>query len=573
MEKRVALAIFLCFVVLVIYQAMLPKPAVVPAPASTPAGQAGAPATTPANPAPPPVAGAPATPAPGAPAVTTAPTAPAAAPLVSDTAAHDIVVDTDAIHAVFTTAGARLKSWQLKKYFNSAHQPLDLVPSDIPDTYARPFTLTTDDPALSATIANALYQPSTKDLTLGSSPGELSFDFKDSSGLSVHKTFHLQPEGKPYLLAVDAAIAVNGKSRPVVLSIGPGIGPGYSDDGSRDVGRSAVQMRADKVERLAANKLSEQSRFEGTQRFAGVEDQYFLSVVLPGEKPVRVDYQPVTLPVPNDPKGRSRTFVAYDVAVPNAASLTFFMGPKDLDILRAVDPQLVRVINFGFFALLVVPLLQALKWIHSLIGNYGWSIVVLTILINLLMFPLRHRSMVSMRKMQALQPQVKAIQERYKNYKMTDPEKGKMNQEMMALYKAKGVSPMSGCFPMLLTMPILYAFYSLLSASIELRGAPFMGWIHDLALKDPLYITPILMGATMFWQQRMMPSTADPVQQKMFLFMPLLFTVMFLAAPSGLVIYWLVSNIMAVGQQYMTNRMIGAPVPARAAAKPAPQKS
>jgi YidC/Oxa1 family membrane protein insertase len=147
-----------------------------------------------------------------------------------------------------------------------------------------------------------------------------------------------------------------------------------------------------------------------------------------------------------------------------------------------------------------------------------------------------------------------------------------MNQEMMALYKAKGVSPMSGCFPMLLTMPILYAFYSLLSASIELRGAPFMGWIHDLALKDPLYITPILMGLTMFWQQRMMPSTADPVQQKMFLFMPLLFTVMFLAAPSGLVIYWLVSNIMAVGQQYMTNRMIGAPVPARAV-KPAPQKT
>src|SRR5262249_34934256 len=150
-----------------------------------------------------------------------------------------------------------------------------------------------------------------------------------------------------------------------------------------------------------------------------------------------------------------------------------------------------------------VPMLQALKWINGFVHNYGFSIIVLTILINVAIFPLRHRSMVSMKKMQSLQPQIKAIQERYAKFKMTDPEKGKMNKEMMALYKHKGVTPASGCVPMLLTLPILYAFYNLLSGAIELRGAPFVGWIHDLALRDPYYITPVLMGATMVWQQRM----------------------------------------------------------------------
>src|SRR4029079_2933018 len=153
----------------------------------------------------------------------------------------------------------------------------------------------------------------------------------------------------------------------------------------------------------------------------------------------------------------------------------------------------------------------------------------------------------SMKKMQALQPEVKAIQERYAKYKVTDPERQKMNTEMLALYKQRGVSPASGCVPMLLTMPILLAFYNLLSQAIELRGAPFVGWIHDLAAKDPTYVWPILMGATMFWQQKMTPSTADPMQQKIFLVMPIVFTVMFLNMPAGLVIYWLTSNILTVG--------------------------
>jgi YidC/Oxa1 family membrane protein insertase len=237
----------------------------------------------------------------------------------------------------------------------------------------------------------------------------------------------------------------------------------------------------------------------------------------------------------------------------------YFFGPKDFDVLSSVDRDLVRAIHFGMFSWLVVPLLRALKWINVYIGNYGWSIIALTVLINLVMFPLRHKSVVSMRRMQEIQPQVKAIQDRYAHLKMTDPARQNMNKEMMQLYKERGVNPASGCVPMLLTLPVLFAFYAMLSVAIELRGAPFIGWIKDLSAHDPLFITPVLMGITQFVQTKMTPSTADPAQQKVMMFMPLLFMFMFVWAPSGLVLYWTVSNLWAIGQQAITNRIIGPP--------------
>jgi len=176
-----------------------------------------------------------------------------------------------------------------------------------------------------------------------------------------------------------------------------------------------------------------------------------------------------------------------------------------------------------------------------------------------------------MRKMQELQPDVKAIQNRYSKLKATDPARQKMNSELMALYRERGVNPASGCMPMLLTMPVLFAFYSLLAVSIEIRGAPFVLWITNLAQHDPMYVTPILMGMTMVIQQRMTPSTADPMQQKIMMFMPVMFTFMFLWAPSGLVLYWLISNIWAVGQQYITNKIIG-PTEARTVRPPAERR-
>ena len=551
MEKRVFLAILLSFVVLAVYQAMFPpvqpvRPAVDEV------------ATAPVDSAAPPTAAASGT---GAPA----PAAPAA--LVADASARDIVVETDAVRAVFTTAGATLKSWQLKAYLEDG-APFDLLPADAPASVARPFTVTTGDPALSRTLATALYRPSADQLHLGSAAGQLTFEYRDESGLNVRKTFHFQPEGKPYLLRVEAAVDQGGASRPVTVSSGTGIGTGLAAGGFYHVPVRAVQHLAGDVDHLTAADLGDRSKFDGDIRFAGIDDQYFLFAVLPGSERVSVEYRAISMPATAE--SEARALMAFDVSVPGPFALSYYIGPKEFDTLRGVDErlQLVRAIDFGFLSPIVVPLLIALKWVHGLVGNWGWAIIVLTILINVLIFPLRHRSMVSMKKMQALQPEVKAIQERYAKYKVTDPERQKMNQEMMGLYKQKGVNPVAGCVPMLLTMPVLFAFYSMLSAAIELRGAPFVGWITDLSRHDPWYVTPVLMGLSMLWQQRMMPTTADPIQQKVFLLMPVIFTVSFLWAPSGLVLYWFTSNLLAIGQQYFTNRTVAQPaaVPGRSAA-------
>jgi len=252
--------------------------------------------------------------------------------------------------------------------------------------------------------------------------------------------------------------------------------------------------------------------------------------------------------------------VAYAIESQKSDQVQFFAGPKDFDVLAAIGPDATRAIDFGWFGVIVVPLLRSLKWINIYSGNYGWAIVILTIIINLLVLPFRHMSVVSMRKMQAIQPEVKAIQDRYAKYKATDPAKQKMNQEMMALYKERGVNPAGGCIPTLLTLPLIFAFYRMLSTAIELRGAPFIGWIHDLSAHDPYFITPILMGASQFVQQWMMPATGvDPSQQKVMMFMPIMFTFLFLWAPSGVAIYWLVTNVWQIGQQYLTNTIIGPP--------------
>ena len=212
------------------------------------------------------------------------------------------------------------------------------------------------------------------------------------------------------------------------------------------------------------------------------------------KEPVALHFEPVPVPA-REGADPPPPYVAWSIqysSPPNGAA--FFVGPKDFDVLAAVDRELVRAIDFGMFAFLVVPLLRALKWVNVYVGNYGWSIVVLTVLINVAMFPLRHKSVVSMRRMQEIQPEIKAIQDRYANLKMTDPARQKMNTEMMALYKERGVNPASGCVPMLLTLPVLFAFYAMLSVAIELRGAPFIGWIKDLSVHDPLFITPVADG-------------------------------------------------------------------------------
>jgi YidC/Oxa1 family membrane protein insertase len=566
MEKRVLLAVFLSFLVLYGYQALFP------APKPQPTGRAQA--TKPS--ASEPTAARPGTP----PATTTAATPPqpstagtalteqtehAPAAVVTEAAERTITVDTAAVTAVFTNRGARILSWRLKWYKDDLGKPVDLVPEGLPNDMPRPFALRTEDPAISARLNAALYKgtaggAAAPDRLEVTSPADLTFEFQDAGGLQARKVFRIDPNG--FILTYSSAIQNGSRVLNPVVQWGPGLGDSIHVAGQKSSFGAYVQktqpilMKDGKVERIPTPQ--QHPSHQGSFAFAGVDDHYFIAMAVePG--PARVQYFAVLAPVPGQ-ADMQRDLVAWEVLFAKTPqNARFFMGPKDFDVLASVDRPLVKAIHFGIWDFLAVPLLRALKWIYGYVGNYGWSIIILTVLINVVMFPLRHKSVVSMRRMQELQPQIKAIQDRYAKLKVTDPERQKMQAETMALYKEKGVNPASGCVPMLLTMPVLFAFYALLSVAIEMRGAPFAFWIKDLSAHDPFYITPLIMGATMFLQQRMTP-VADPAQAKVMMLTPIMFLFFFLWAPSGLVIYWTVSNLLGIGQQFATNRIIGAPV-------------
>ena len=549
MERRVLLAIFLAFIVLYTWQALFVKPVPKPVPGAT---------TTASSPAPAAGVSADAGSAspPAAPLASAKPAAPLATALVADTAERDVRVETRDVIALFTNKGARLKSWRLKHYLDQQKQPQELI-EHLP-SQPLPFTLRAGSDTTTATVNEGLYTvtgaPAT---TADASPVDLRFEYRDSAGVHAIKQFHLDPSS--YVFTFQATVTESDKPLTPSIAWGPAIG----DVGelSRVVKRSeGILYQAGKVVRLAPKDIAKQSLYDGEFHYAGVDDNYFMvAAVFP--TPIKVTFAPVSIPPPADSKDAARDLVAFTLE-PHAgdAPLKFFAGPKDFDVLSTIDRDLAKAIDFGMFTVIVVPLLRSLKWVNGYVGNYGWAIIILTFFINVILFPLRHKSVVSMRKMQEIQPQVKAIQERYKNLKATDPEKQKMNTEMMALYKEKGVNPASGCVPMLLTMPFIFAFYALLSTAIELRGAPWVLWVHDLSAHDPYFVTPILMGVSQVWQQRLAPAAGmDPIQQKMTMLMPVFFTFLFLWYPSGVALYWLVNNVFAIGQQYATNYMIGPP--------------
>jgi YidC/Oxa1 family membrane protein insertase len=551
MEKRVLIAVLLSFLVLYGYTALFPPPKrpVAPKPVATPNA-------TPASSQTPTASGETAAAPP--PAV-----APAVAATVAETAERRIVVETDVVRAVFSNRGGVITSWTLKQYPGADGKPVDLVPADLPANQPRPFTLRLGDDKRTAAVNTALFRTSTAgELDGRAAPVSLTFEYEDASGFHARKAFRIEPHS--YVITFSIAVKDGAADVNPVVQWGPGLGDTTFVVGQNSRFGTYLQhaqgiVYADgSVMRLPEAKVLSQPTWQGNYPFAGIDDHYFIaSLVRPGM--ARVTYQPAKVPVTGQPD-QLRELMAFDVlfSAPPKDQRVFF-GPKDFDVMAAIDRDLVRTIYYGIFSFLAVPLLHALKWINAFIGNYGWSIIILTVLINLAMFPFRHKSVVSMRKMQALQPQMKAIQDRYAKFKMTDPQQQKKQEEIMALYREKGINPASGCLPMLATMPILFAFYAMLSVSIELRGQPWALWIHDLSQHDPYYITPVLMGISMLWQQKLTP-VADPAQAKMMMLTPVMFLFFFLWAPSGLVLYWLVSNLLGIGQQYATTRIIGAPV-------------
>jgi YidC/Oxa1 family membrane protein insertase len=570
-NKRLLIAAVLSMAVLFLWQMLFPPPEAPAPPRPAVAGAApsaaGASAPVPAgSPVP---AGAPSVPSAGAAAV-----AASAAPELPPVAAAEErveVLENDALRAEFTNRGARLVSLRVKGMNGAAGSPdgeLELVAPRKESPL--PFSLL--GPAGEPLAANAALFVATRETTKDGE--QLRFQYRDAQG-EVEKAFLLGPEGRMEIVV--AAPATPGFN----LLLGPGLRARTVEElASRFELRRAVWSAAGEVETHDPAKANEVLELPGeTLSWVGLEDTYFLTAVVPLQPVAKARFRPVLLvpageprtfdnkPVPPPPaeiaatdKDLPRDFVLELEAREGRIEATSYWGSKQLDRLTAMPFGLDKTVQLGMFGFLARPLLYSLQWIYAnVVANYGWAIVLLTVVLKIVLLPLSLSAFKSMRKMQKLNPKMQAVRERWKgklrdkNGRFNSDAQKQMNEEIMGLYRSEGVNPAGGCFPMLIQLPVFFAFYSLLSSAVELWRSPWIGWIHDLTAADPYYVLPIVMGLSQIIQQRMTPAPPDPVQKRLMQFLPVVFTIFSLGFASGLVLYWLTNNILTIVQQKLYN--------------------
>jgi YidC/Oxa1 family membrane protein insertase len=516
---------------------------------------------------------APETPPPGAPsgppaAEAAAPSpqvAPGPAVTIADEREEQVVIEDPEARAVFTNRGAQLVSLTLKKRPDAKGKPLELVRPRTVGPY--PYALV-DRSLAPLPLAGALFAVEER------SPGGVTFRYSGPSGKAT-KRFRFDEKG-----LLEAKVDVPDR-RDWGLALGPGLRnltPEQID--SPYLRRDAVFDLNGEIKTFDLKKAEPQVFSGAALRWGGLEDNYFLAVLIPEQPVARAVLQPMLLdlgsggvvtrmlPVPKGgqvaPQYEGWVHEFLVVFQPDAESLSTkgYWGAKEYDRLAALPYGLDRTLSLGLFGFLARPLLVGLHWIHDhVVHNYGWAIILMTILIKLLTLPFTHKSTVSMRKMQELNPKVQAIRDRYKA-KMRDKQgrpnmeaQRKMNEEIMGLYKAEGVNPAGGCLPLLVQLPILWAFYGMLRAAVDLQNAPWLLWIRDLSSLDPYYVLPIVMTVTQFIQQRMTPMAGDPMQRRLFQLMPIFMFFFFFKFPSGLVLYWLTNNVLTIIQQGVYNHL------------------
>ena len=386
---------------------------------------------------------------------------------------------------------------------------------------------------------------------------EVVFTWSDGLGSSVTKTIR---HNGGYGLEVD--IRSTGELEDAAISAGTGLrNLGPAERNSRlAVWGDGIVLADGEVEKFKRAKVKAPTSLRpGVVAFAGLEDAYFINLLRPAGRVDELRLERLEFTETEAGEEPELIQVLRVLVVPRDGEFEgeFLGAPKQYDLLQAIGGGVERALDFGIFGFISVFFLKALWWIYGLVGNYGTAIILLTVGIRIVLFPLMHTSTVSMRKMAKVQPRVKEIQTKYKKKKNDPQARAKMSQETMALYKEEGVNPMAGCLPVLVQLPILWALYQLFLHAIELRHAPFALWITDLSAKDPLYVTPILMTATMWLQQKLAPQAGDPQQQRIMRMLPLIFGIMFLQFPSGLVLYWLTNNVISILQQEITLYMVG----------------
>ncbi len=546
MEKRLLLAIVLSFAVLFGYQLLFQKKtAEVPAP-----GPATAETTAPA----------PVTAAPGETPEKTAPekAAPAAAPAPKPAGASGEVkttIDTSLYKAVWSNKGGVLLSWKLKKHLDDARQPLELVPKAAETTGVFPFALLEDVSSASPALDFAALQASPLNASLYAMSGadavlkdgetaEVRFRFSDGKDLEVEKSYAFT--GGRYDFQVAVRVQRGGKPVETRLLWGPGIGNPTAEDLKKSFGAGGgmTTLASTNLYRVDEAKYKPEQSLINFTTWSAYDDNYFCALFLPSGDAGSAAF------LRKDVEAGPRYYLA--VSRPGRA----FIGPKDFEVLTAFGHEAKKLVRFGTFGIFAEGLFAVIKAVHKAFPNWGWSIIILTLIIKIIFFPLTYSSTKSMAKMAELQPKIKSLRNKYKNAKRDIAQRRQMNEEMMKLYKENGVNPAGGCLPLLIQIPFFFGIFSMLRAAIEFRHSPWVLWIGDLSVRDPYYVTPILMGITQFISQKMTPTSADPAQARMMLIMPVIMTIFFMNFQSGLVLYWLTSNVLQIGQQYLMNRMI-----------------
>lgn len=564
MEMRALLAVVLSMLVLTVYQYFYAPPLEEPPVAEAPApSQAVAPAEA----------------ASAVEATTAAPELGAAQgeqeqPDLVGAEARRITVRTANYEATLTSVGGVLERLVLTGFQETpGGEAVDLVHPLARSAGALPLRLSTPAAPEQAAAANAATY--VVDVQGGRSDGSAWVAEPDSpvrvtlqwraAGWDVTKTLDFQAEGYQVPLTVSAR-APSGAA--VYVALGPGLNRVDPSSSNTWLCECAVVNGPEGAEHLAADDVEGSADYAGNVRWAGVESHYFLGAfLLEGASAVRIDKAAYDETPLDGAQAASKELLTTEVLLAGPTGLALYLGPKKYDVLAAQGHDLTEVIDFGMFWFVAQPMLALLNWIDSYAGNYGLAIILLTVLLRLVFLPLNHRAMVSMRKTQKLQPKMAAIRAKYKGAKEIE-QRQKMNEEVMELYRREGVSPFGGCLPMLAQLPILFAFYGMLSVAIELRGAPFALWIQDLSKHDPYLVLPLLMGGSMIVQQRMTPTSGiNPAQARMMNLMPIMFTVLFLYVPSGLVLYWLVNNLLGIAQQVYVMRRMEEPAPATRAPK------
>jgi len=450
-------------------------------------------------------------------------------------------VNTPEFVALFSNRGAQLISFRLKNYRAKSGGLVELVKARDPQRTDFPFAIEAADRKLADRLNSALYQVTDRN---DGAARVLEYRYA-ADGVSATKTFRI---GSEFLFQFSSAVT---PAIPYRIVVGPGIrtlDPAEKDTQIIITGNGVVQ-RDESLKVIAREKGDRVDLYENVD-YIGVEDNYFLAALRPEKASPGVLR---AIDIYSGPKEKRREFYAGLNANPSGVvSGHAFFGPKQATLLDRYGFE--KTLQFGMFGIIGRFFLVALLWINRATHNYGFAIIVLTIIIKVVLYPLQHKSNISMKRMQKMQPKVEAIKARYKKSKTDPDQRQKMNMEVMKLYQQEGINPMGGCVPILLQLPILWGFYGLLSRAIELRGAPFIFWIHDLSAKDPYYVLPLIMVVTMFIQQYITPTTVDPAQRRMFLMMPVIFGFFFKEFPSGLVLYWLVQNILTIIQQTIMNK-------------------